>query len=528
MTANDNLPKPLRDAADALAQGRPGDAEQLLRPFLDNHPDDPNGLRMLAEVAIRFQALGDAEQLLERCLSVAPDYHAARFLYAALLFQLNKAHRAIEEADKLLALSPQSFEYRNLKAVALARIGDTKTALDLHEELVRDHPERPAAWLNYAADLKSAGRTSEAVGLYRNALARFPGLVEAWWSLGNVKTFRFEDADLAAMRGKLAEPDLSERERALLHFTLGKAQEDARDFASSFAHYAEANALQRKAVRYDADASSRLFAHLREVFTPQFLARHAGTGCKTPGPIFVVGLARSGSTLIEQILSSHSQIEATMELPNVTAILDRLDGPYPHVLNGLEPEVFEALGEEYLEDTQVFRPEGKAFFIDKMPENFRHVGLIHLMLPNARIIDARRHPLSAGLSLFRQDFESEYAYSYDLAEIGRYYTDYVEWMDHIDRVLPGRVHRVFYEDLVADPQAQIRRLLDHLGLPFEAACLAFHENTRTVRTASAEQVRRPIFTEALEQWRNYEAWLGPLKDALGPVLTDYPRVPPPP
>jgi tetratricopeptide (TPR) repeat protein len=525
MSANDNLPLALSDAADALNEGRIDVAERLLRPWLAEHPDDPTALVMLADVAARCDCLSDAEGLLEHCLEVAPDYGAARFRYAALLLRLNKAHRAIEEADALLERDPKSFEVRNLKAAALARIDETEAALALHEELLREHPERAAAWLNYAADLKTAGRRDQCIALYREALERFPGLVEAWWSLGNLKTFRFDDADLAAMRAKLAEPETSAHDRALLHFTLGKAAEDADDFAPSFAHYAEANALRRKAVRHDPDHTRAVFAELRATFTPEFFARHAGTGAASRDPIFVVGLARSGSTLIEQMLSSHSQVEATMELPNIVAIPDRLDGPYPQVLDELDPDMFEALGEEYLEDTRAFRRQGKPFFIDKMPENFRHVGLIALILPNAKIVDARRHPLSAGLSLLRQDFESDYAYSFDLAEIGRYYRDYVELMAHWDAVLPGRVHRVLYEDMVADPETALRRLLDYLGLPFEEQCLRFHENARAVRTASAEQVRRPIFRDALEQWRNYDEWLGPLKDALGPVLTEYPRVP---
>ncbi|HWA88836.1 MAG TPA: sulfotransferase [Rhizomicrobium sp.] len=525
MTANDNLPLPLSQAADALGEGRVEAAERLLRPFLAQHPDDPNALMMLAEVAIRCECFGDAEGLLERCLDTAPDYRAARFRYAALSFQLNKAHRAIAEADALLAEAPESFEFRNLKAAALARIGETGAALALHEELLRDHPERPAAWLNYAADLKSAGRQSEAIALYRQALEKFPGLVEAWWSLGNLKTFRFDEDDLAAMQAKLAAPDTTERDCALLHFTLGKAAEDARDYAPSFDHYAKANALQRKAVRYDADRNAAFFDSLIRTFTPEFFARHAGSGASARDPIFIVGLARSGSTLIEQMLSSHSTIEATMELPNITHILDRLDGPYPEILNELEPEIFEALGDEYIDDTRAFRRTERPYFIDKMPENFRHIGLIHLILPGAKIVDARRHPLSTGLSLFRQDFETDYAYSYDQGDIGRYYSDYVRLMAHWDAVLPGRIHRVFHEDMVADPEATLRRLLDYLGLPFEEQCLRFHETARTIRTASSEQVRQPIFTDALEQWRNYERWLDPMKDALGPVLAEYPKVP---
>ena len=516
-------PEPaLREAALALGQGRLEAAEGALRQFLQASPRNPNALRMLAEVAIRTNCFADAEGLLEECLDIAPGFVAARYRLATLLFRVNKPHRALDEIERLLGGDPDNFECLSLKAVVLARIGDYAKALALHERLLRDHPDKQGIWLNYAAELKAAGRGKESIAAYRAAIARFPHLVEAYWSLGNNKTFRFAPAELDAMQAELARPELSETDRCLLHFTLGKAAEDEKDYAPSFEHYAKANAIRRAQTQYDADETSGLFARIRAVFTPEFLERRQGHGCAAQGPIFVVGLPRSGSTLIEQILSSHSQIEATMELLNVPAIIDRLDGPYPEALLDLDGDPFEALGEEYIEETRPFRNLGRAFFIDKMPENFRHVGLIHLMLPNAKIIDARRHPLACGISNFRQDFESDYAFTYDLKTLGRYWRDYAELMAHWDRVLPAKVHRVFHERLIAEPEAEIRRMLDFLGMPFEEACLRFYENDRPVLTASSEQVRQPIFKTQIEQWQHYEPWLGPLKQALGPALTGYP------
>ena len=515
----------LREAAIALRAGNPGAAENILRRFLDRNPDHVDALKMLAEVAVHFNCYADAEELLENCLKRAPHFNAARYNYAALLLKLNKAHKAIAQLDQLLLNDPQNFACQSLKAVALARTGDYDLAIAAHRVLVEHYADRPGVWLNFASDLKSGGRQHESIAAYREAIARFPGIAEAYWCLSNLKTFRFERDDLGAMQTQLGRSDLNERDRCLLHFALGKAMEDAGNFAESFDHYRKANALQRGVVGYDAERTTQLFACLRSTITSDFVSERAKTGCAAPDPIFVLGLPRSGSTLIEQILSCHPAVEATMELPNISAIIGRLDGNYPEILQDLDPEVFEALGEEYLDETRAFRRLDRPYFIDKMPENFRHVGLIHLMLPNARIIDARRHPLGCCFSIFRQDFESDYAFGYELTDLGRYYHDYVELMAHYDRILPRKIHRLFYEKMIEHPEAETRRLLAYLGLPFDDACLRFHENRRPVRTASSEQVRQPIFKSAVDQWRNYEPWLDPLKNALGAVLADYPNVP---
>ena len=353
-----------------------------------------------------------------------------------------------------------------------------------------------------------------------------PGLGESWWSLANLKTFRFGPQDIAQMRAQLGRTDLPDEDRLHLHFALGKALEDEGGYAESFEHYSKGNAIRRAQLGYDAGEISDLVRRLKNVCTADFFRAREGSGSPAPDPIFVVGLPRSGSTLIEQILASHSAVEGTMELPELLSIARRLGGrktrgeasAYPEVLAELPTVEFRELGEEYLQRTRVYRKLGRRFFIDKMPNNFFHIGLIHLMLPNAKIIDARRHPLGCGFSCFKQHFARGQGFAYSLEDIGRYYADYVDLMAHYDSVLPGAVHRLVYERLVESPEAEIRRLLAYCGLPFEDGCLRFYENNRAVRTASSEQVRMPIFSEGVGQWRHFEPWLGPLKKALGPAL----------
>jgi len=377
------------------------------------------------------------------------------------------------------------------------------------------------------------GRQADSVAAYRKALEPAPTLGEAWWSLANLKTVKFTNADLAAMAAALETPDLSDDDRLHLRYALGKAHEDAGLWDAAFEHYAAGAAIRRKQLDYDPDENASDTARTKAVFTPAFVAARAGQGCLAPDPIFIVGLPRSGSTLVEQILASHSMVEGTMELPDLIVMARRLGGKtatraessYPESLADLSPDDLKALGEEFLDRTRIQRKTDKPFFIDKMPNNFAHTGLIHLILPNARIIDARRHPLGCCFSGFKQHFARGQAFSYSLADIGRYYADYVELMAHFDAVLPGRVHRVIYERMIADPEGEIRALLDHCGLPFEDACLSPHQNDRAVRTASSEQVRQPIFKNAVEHWQKFESHLEPLKQALGPVLDAYPAAP---
>jgi len=517
-------------AATALVEGGLPEAEHGLRAYLATRPDEPAALRMLAEVAARLGRYEDAERILTQTLAFAPGFTAARHNLATLLYRQNKTLEALGQLDLLQAADPRHPAYANLRAAALVRIGEYEAATAIYREVLARHPHQPKGWMSYGHALKTLGRRAECEAAYRRAVEQAPMLGEAWWSLANLKTLRFSDDDFVVMEGQLASDGLADEDRFHLHYALGKALEDAGRYEQSFGHYARGAELRRIQIRYDADETTAHAARSKALLTPAFFAERRGWGAAVADPIFVVGLPRSGSTLIEQILASHSQVEGTMELPDVIAIAKRLggrrgEGLYPEALATLDAGALRALGEEYLERTRVQRKTDRPFFVDKMPNNFAHAGLIHLMLPNARIIDARRHPLGCCFSGFKQHFARGQTFSYGLEDIGRYYADYVDLMAHFDAVLPGRVHRVIYEDMVQDPEGQIRRLLDHCGLPFEDACLNFHQNDRAVRTASSEQVRQPIFKDGVDQWRNYEPWLDPLKAALGPVLAAYPDAP---
>jgi tetratricopeptide (TPR) repeat protein len=525
----------LLQAAGAMVRNDLPRAEALLKAHLMKAPTDVPAIRMLAEVAGRYGRDDDAQKLLERCLELAPNFTPALYNYAMLLNRRNESARALPIMERLLATEPRHPGYRNFKAVLLARLGDYAQAARIYDELLREYPTQAKVWLSFGHTLKTEGRLQEGIDAYRRSIALQPAFGEAWWSLANLKTFRFEPAEIAAMESRVADPAVSDVDRLHLEFALGKAFEDAGDWAASFAHYEKANALQRARFTYDAEKNTERLRRLKAVLTRDFFAARAGSGDPSPDPVFIVGLPRAGSTLIEQILASHSKVEGTMELPEIIAMARELRaesetkaaGAYTDVLATLDRDRLRELGERFIAETRVYRKTGRPFFIDKMPNNFLHIGMIQLILPNAKIIDARRHPLACCFSNYRQHFASGQRFTYDLADLGRYYRDYVNLMAHFDEVLPGRIHRVFYERLVEDTEAEVRRLLDYCGLPFEDDCLRFFENERAVRTPSSEQVRQPIYREAVDQWRHYEAWLGPLKEALGPVLISYPAVPGP-
>jgi tetratricopeptide (TPR) repeat protein len=523
----------LLEAAGALLDNRLAIAERLLKGFLKHFPTDVAAIRMLAEVAARIGRFADAETLLRRCLELSPSFVPARHNYALALLRQGKVAEALAQVDLLLRNNPHDPGYRNLKAAALGQIGDYAETIAMYEGVLRDHPNQPKVWMSYGHALKTAGRGQDGIAAYRRGIEQMPELGEAYWSLANLKTFRFAEGDLAAMRTQLGRTDLGAEDRLHFHFALGKALEDEGDYADSFAHYAEGNRIRKAQMGYEAADTTERVRRTKALFTSGFLAAHAGSGCQAPDPIFIVGLPRSGSTLIEQILSSHSAVEGTMELPDLTSIAVRLADRrgrgdptrFPECLADMDDGQLEALGAEYLERTRVQRKTARPFFIDKMPHNFFYTGMLRLILPNAKVIDARRHPLGACFSGFKQHFARGQPFTYGLEDLGLYYRDYVDLMDHFDGVAPGAVHRVHYETMVEDTEAEVRRLLDYLGLPFEDACLRFHENERAVRTASSEQVRRPIFREGIDHWRHYEPWLQPLKEALGETATRYPDPP---
>jgi tetratricopeptide (TPR) repeat protein len=519
----------LKPVAEALFQGRTAEAEQALRRHVAGHLTDSTALRMLAELYLRQSRFADAEVLLARCLELDPGHDGARFSYADALFKQQKAAAAIVEVQRLLAKRPTDPAYLNLMAACLGLMGDDVRGASVYEALLIDYDKQPRIWLNYGHCLRAIGRSQDALAAYKRTIELAPGLGDAYWSLANLKVASFSEDDEAAMQVQLRRPDLSPDDRLHLHYALGKALEDRGDYGASFEHYAAGARLRRAETPYDANETTAMVRRSKALFTAPFFAARAGAGAGAEDPIFIVGLPRSGSTLIEQILASHSAVEGTMELPEIGLLARRLDAAaseagavrYPEGLAGLDAAALTALGESFIDATRLYRKSGKPFFIDKMPNNFSHIGLIQLILPKAKIIDARRHPLGSCFSAFKQHFAQGQNFSYDLTDLGRYYRDYVELMAHFDEVLPGRIHRVIYEDMVEDTETQVRRLLDYCGLPFEDACLRFYENGRAVRTVSSEQVRRPIFREGLEQWRRFEPWLGPLKAALGPALEGW-------
>ena len=514
----------LQQAAQALAANALHIAEPILKQRLKTIPTDVAAIRMLAELAGRIGRYGDAENLLRRALDLAPGFTAARSNLAMVLHRQNKTQEALAELDTVLALDPNNPNHQNLKAAALGKIGDYDEALALYEGVLQNRPDQPKIWMSYAHVLKTVGRQDDSIDAYRRALSLRPDLGEVWWSLANLKTVRFSPDDIAVMQGALKTPGLGDDDRLHLDFALGKALEDLGQAEASFGHYSAANTLRRKSLDYDPSEISRQVDRAIATFRPEFFARHAGQGCAAPDPIFILGMPRAGSTLIEQILASHSLVEGTMELPDIPALAAQTGKDtqrYPTGLDSLSPDQILDLGQDFLSRTQIQRKEAKPYFIDKLPNNWLYTGFIHLILPKAKIIDARRDPMDCCFSNFKQHFARGQAFSYGLEDMGRYYSDYVRLMQHFDQVLPGRVHRVIHESLIEAPEDQIRRLLDHLGLPFESACLNFHQTQRAVRTASSEQVRRPLNRDGVGQWRAFEAWLDPLKSALGPVAETW-------
>ena len=525
----------LIEAAAALSSNRIPQAEALLREHLKERPTDVAAIRMFAEVAARLERYADSEKLLQRCLELAPNFAAARRNLAMVLHRQYKDVAALEEVGRLLAKDPRDPTCRNLKAAILGGLGRYEEAIEVYAGVLAEYPHHEKVWINYGHALKTAGRQEAGVAAYRRGLAIAPRSGAAWWSLANLKTFRFTPADLSAMRDLTAEARLPLDERVQLNFALGKALEDAGNYEESFRHYLEANRLRRAASGYDARRTTARFERSRRILTREFFGARRGFGSQARDPIFIVGMPRAGSTLLEQILASHSAVEGTMELPDIISMARDLaaqaqgrggqPSPYPALLGELTSGQCRELGERYLAQTRVQRRTQRPCFIDKMPNNFAYIGLIQLILPNARIIDARRHPLGCCFSVFRQHFARGQQFAYDLVDLGSYYRDYVALMAHFDDVLPGRIHRVIYERLVDDTETEVRALLDYCGLPFEEQCLRFYENERAVRTASSEQVRRPIFRDAVEHWRHFQPWLGPLEAAIGPALDSYPDPP---
>ena len=524
------LPPEVITATSLFSDGELTPAENIIRAYLLKHGNQVEAMRLLAKIGMARGVLDDAELLLESVLVLAPDYRAARHDYALALIERHKYQAARIELEKLLTLEPGNAQFRTLYAATCVGLGEHDKAIPLYRELLKETPRAPDLHLSVAHALKTVGRREEAIGAYRAAAAARPGFGDAYWSLANLKTYRFLDAEIAAMRAAEAAAETPIVDRYHLCFALGKAHEDRGEYAESWSCYERGNALKRSESRYRPEVIENNTRKQIEICSREFFAARTEWGAPDADPIFILGLPRAGSTLIDQILASHSRVEGTQELSDIQRfVLDLqgrdpdLDNPrYPGVLGAMKREDFRRLGEKYLADTRVYRTD-RPHFIDKMPNNFRHIGLIHLILPNARIIDARREPMACCFSNFKQLFANGQEFTYGIGDIARYYRTYLEVMGHWNQVLPGRILRVLHEDVVDDLEGSVRRILEFCGLEFEPACVEFHKTERNIRTASSEQVRRPIFREGLDQWRHFELWLAPLAEALGDALVSYRR-----
>lgn len=514
-----DLPRELVAVTNHLHEGRLSKAEEICRHFLRRHPRDVEAMRLLAEIGKRFGVLDDAEFLLESAAAFNPENVQVRLDYIDVLRRRQRFARARDEAEKLYQGDPGNILFQSHLAIESMQTGDYERAFDLFDRVLARVPGDPATLTSKGHALKTMGRHEEAVASYRAAFAAKPDHGDAYYALANLKTYRFTESELAAMREQVGRAGIAFMDRVHLSFALGKAHEDREEYRDSFRFYEQGNALKRRQTRYDAD---RMTAELRaqvEHCTTGLFAKNEGAGHDASDPIFIVGLPRAGSTLLEQILASHSQVDGTLELPDILALAHRLRGRepgasrYPQVLHDLAFDQFAKMGRDYIENTRIHR-QGAPFFIDKMPNNFRHIGLIHLILPNAKIVDARRAPMDCCFSGFKQLFAEGQEFTYGLNEVGRYFADYVDLMEHWNAVLPGKVLRLQHEDVLDDLEGQVRQMLDFLGLPFERACLDFHKTERAVRTASSEQVRRPINRSGQGAWLPYDPWLGELKDAL--------------
>lgn len=513
------LPPKLLGAHDLFYDGQIHQAEQLCRSFLSHHKHHPDAMLLLAQIGIQLKVYQDAEFLLESCIELHPNHQKAGIEYLRLLAKMGKFQTVLEIAEQLLKTAPTNTVIRTAKANALVGIGELDAAISIYQELLTENVNQASIYLLLGHALKAQGKQQEAVLAYQQAYNENPSFGDAFWSLANTKTYTFTDSELASMQAIAKDSATSKDDKVHTLFALGKAFEDKKQYADSFDYYQQGNALKQLQYGYNAEFIERQVEEQIRTCTAEFFAMRKDVGCSRTDPIFIVGLPRAGSTLLEQILASHSQVDGTMELHNVMGLVSRLRGQtnrYPDVLPQLQNDYFKQFGEQYIKDSRVYR-RGGMFFIDKMPNNFLHIGLIKCMLPHAKIIDARRNPMACCFGGFKQLFGEGQEFTYDLTNIGRYYRAYEKLMAHWDNVLPGYVLRVNNEDVIADLEGQVRRILAFCGLPFEDACLRFHETQRVIKTPSSEQVRQPVNAKGVDLWKHYKAHLTPLKNVLSKV-----------
>lgn len=522
------LPAQLQTVASLIHENKFFMAEKICRHFLQTQPQHVEAMRLLAELGNKLQILDDAEFLLESCVEFYPDYSRARLDYVHVLHKRQKFEKSLAQAILLHEQAPENIGYEITLANEYQAAGNFPEALAIYDRVLVQKPNLHTVHSAKGHALKTIARTDDAVNAYRAAYKSKPDFGDAYWSLANLKTYEFSDGELKQMRAQEDATTTASIDRIHLCFALGKAMEDRGQFAESFAYYDKGNALKQADSGYRAERTEADLEKQKSLFDRDFFKQRPDMGCSSAAPIFIVGLPRAGSTLLEQILASHSQVDGTMELSNIIGLANRLNGrrsaendaAYPRILGELKAEQFERFGEDFIKDT-AFHRSGGNFFVDKMPNNFRHIPLIHLILPNAKIIDARRHPMACCFSGFKQLFAEGQEFTYGQESVGRYYAAYVDVMSHWESVLPGRILKVQHEDVVADLETQVRRILDYCELPFESACVNFHETERAVRTPSSEQVRQPIYQSGMDQWKHYAEFLGPLEKALGPALENY-------
>ena len=526
-----SLPPELRTVISYLANNKVQDAERLAKHFLRDNKTHPEGMRLLAEVLTRKNILDEAQFLLETLVALQPKMIPARLQLFHVLMRRQRFHSAFDIAASLNKDAPtDTGEIKRAYAAAAFAVGNIEEAKDLYAQLAKTAPADHLIPISQGHIFNAIGERENAVAAFQRCISLKPAHGDSYWSLANTKSYRFDDDEIASMQ-KIEESDaLSTLDRVQICFALGKALEDKNLFDDAFSYYDRGNSLKLPTTHYDpVQLRKRVQAQI-DVCTSELFESRQNVGVQSIDPIFIVGLPRAGSTLLEQILASHSQVDGTMELHNILDLAKRLRGRdadqdgtprYPAILGDLDNDLFAQFGAQFIDQTRIYRGSGQ-LFIDKMPNNFFHIGLIKLILPNAKIIDARRHPMACCFSGYKQLFGEGQEFSYGLSQIGEYYKEYVRLMAHWDAVLPGQVLRVNHEDVVADLETQVHRILNYCGLDFESACLEFHKTERTVRTPSAEQVRQPIYTSGLEQWKNFEHYLAPLKEALGSeLLNEY-------
>jgi cytochrome c-type biogenesis protein CcmH/NrfG len=507
----------------AMRAGNAATARQMLQDRLAQDPTDAHALHMLADVATTQRSFEEATVLLRRAVAADPSPDRRMALIQHLHRFANPA-TALQEIEHLPQAIRDRFDVRSVEAMIVGSLGQHERQIRIYQQMTRQQSGQPGLWVALANALKTVGRTADAVKALQRAIKVQPTYGDAWWTLANFKSYRFSTRDVhemnQALRGAVDPEDALH-----IHFALGKAYEDRGEYEPSFRHYAAGNAIRSSGFGQDQKTMSALVDEWLETLTPEFFERGNGGGDPAPDPIFVVGLHRSGSTLIEQILASHPLVEGTTELSTMNNIRERLERKTglsaPAAVAGLSKAEFAEVGAQYIEKTRPFRQTDRPYFVDKLPANWVNLPLIRLALPNAKIIDARRHPMACGFSNFKQNYAVGLGFSYSLETIGTFYRDYWRFMRRFDELQPGAVHRLINEKIIEDPEGEVRRLLAYLGLPFDPACLEFHKTERAIRTPSAEQVRKPINREGVDYWRHYEPWLDPLKEALGPALEEW-------